>query len=110
MGLDPKTLGSHPEPKAEAQLLSHPGILKVKLILLPSKCSYEDIDIRHFICWVLDSEVKGCFFSSVPEYPISTEVQKPPQLGPSYCFVKTRRFPRALDSEAESEDDVGKPE
>ena len=24
--LDPETLGSHPEPKADAQLLSHPGI------------------------------------------------------------------------------------
>ena len=26
VGLDPGTLGSHPEPKAEAQLLSHPGV------------------------------------------------------------------------------------
>ena len=26
MGLDPGTLGSCPEPKADAQLLSHPGI------------------------------------------------------------------------------------
>ena len=25
-GLDPKTPGSHPEPKADAQPLSHPGI------------------------------------------------------------------------------------
>ena len=25
--LDSRTLGSHPEPKADAQLLSHPGIL-----------------------------------------------------------------------------------
>ena len=25
-GLDPRTTGSHPEPKAGAQLLSHPGI------------------------------------------------------------------------------------
>ena len=25
-GLDPKTPGSQPEPKADAQLLSHPGI------------------------------------------------------------------------------------
>ena len=24
-GLDPRTLGSHPEPKADAQLLSHPS-------------------------------------------------------------------------------------
>ena len=24
-GLDPRTLGSHPEPKADAQPLSHPG-------------------------------------------------------------------------------------
>ena len=26
VGLDPETLGSHPEPKADAQLLSHPGV------------------------------------------------------------------------------------
>ena len=26
MGLDPRTPGSHPEPKADAQLLSHPGV------------------------------------------------------------------------------------
>ena len=25
VGLDPRTLGSHPEPKADAQPLSHPG-------------------------------------------------------------------------------------
>ena len=25
-GLDPRTLGSRPEPKAEAQPLSHPGV------------------------------------------------------------------------------------
>ena len=29
MGLDPGTLGSCPEPKAAAQLLSHPGILNL---------------------------------------------------------------------------------
>ena len=27
MGLDPRTLGSQPEPKADAQTLSHPGVL-----------------------------------------------------------------------------------
>ena len=26
VGLDPRTPGSHPEPKADAQPLSHPGI------------------------------------------------------------------------------------
>ena len=26
VGLYPRTLGSHPEPKADAQLLSHPGV------------------------------------------------------------------------------------
>ena len=29
-GLDPRTLGSLPEPKADAQLLSHPGALTTK--------------------------------------------------------------------------------
>ena len=28
MGLDPGTPGSHSEPKADAQLLSHPGVLQ----------------------------------------------------------------------------------
>ena len=32
VGLDPKTLGSHSEPKADAQLLSHPGILILFLL------------------------------------------------------------------------------
>ena len=34
VGLSPRTPGSHPEPKADAQLLSHPGVpplLKYKL-------------------------------------------------------------------------------
>ena len=31
VGLDPGTPGSHPEPKADAQLLSHPGVPVVKL-------------------------------------------------------------------------------
>ena len=26
VGLDPRTLGSHPEPKADDQPLSHPGV------------------------------------------------------------------------------------
>ena len=26
VGLNPRTLGSHPEPKADAQPLSHPGV------------------------------------------------------------------------------------
>ena len=30
-GLDPRTLGSQPEPKADTQPLSHPGILKAKI-------------------------------------------------------------------------------
>ena len=29
-GLDPRTLGSHPEPKADAQPLSHPGIPTIR--------------------------------------------------------------------------------
>ena len=29
MELDPRTVGSHPEPKAEAQPLSHPGVPKL---------------------------------------------------------------------------------
>ena len=33
-GLNPKILGSHPELKADAQLLSHPGVPKVPLYIL----------------------------------------------------------------------------
>ena len=32
-GLDPQILGSHPEPKANAQLLSHPGVLNQILLM-----------------------------------------------------------------------------
>ena len=32
MGLDPGNLGSLPEPKADAQLLSHPGVPRVDII------------------------------------------------------------------------------
>ena len=31
VGLDRRTLGSHPEPKADAQLLSHPGAPKIDI-------------------------------------------------------------------------------
>ena len=31
MGLDPGTMGSHPEPKADAQPLSHPGVLEFQV-------------------------------------------------------------------------------
>ena len=30
--LDPRTLGSHPEPKADAQLLSHPAVPQLYFI------------------------------------------------------------------------------
>ena len=33
MGLDPRTTGSRPEPKADAQLLSHPGVPSLGFIL-----------------------------------------------------------------------------
>ena len=32
VGLDPRTLGSHPEQKADAQRLSHPGIPEGELL------------------------------------------------------------------------------
>ena len=32
-GLDPRTLGSRPEPKAVAQLLSHPGAPGITVVL-----------------------------------------------------------------------------
>ena len=31
VGLDPQTPGSRPEPNADAQLLSHPGVLILKI-------------------------------------------------------------------------------
>ena len=36
VGLDPRTPGSHPEPKADAQPLSHPGVPKIKFLKLRS--------------------------------------------------------------------------
>ena len=32
VGLDPRTLGSRPEPKTDAQPLSHPGVLLGRII------------------------------------------------------------------------------
>ena len=42
MGLNPRTVGSHPEPKADAQSLSHPGVpwldlLQERLIICLAK-------------------------------------------------------------------------
>ena len=33
VGLDPKTPASHPEPKAGAKPLSHPGLLRIILLV-----------------------------------------------------------------------------
>ena len=35
--LDPRTLGSRPEPKADAQLLSHPGVPRNRLAITENK-------------------------------------------------------------------------
>ena len=43
MGLDPRTPGSHPGPKADTQLLSHPGV--------PREAKF-----RSEVCFILDSE------------------------------------------------------
>ena len=32
VGLDPRTVGSRPEPKADAQLLSHPGVPEINIL------------------------------------------------------------------------------
>ena len=37
VGLDPETAGSHPEPKAGAQPLSHPGVPQIISTLIPWK-------------------------------------------------------------------------
>ena len=37
-GLHPRMLGSHPEPKADAQTLSHPGI--PKMVILKKELMY----------------------------------------------------------------------
>ena len=44
MGLDPGTLGSRPEPKADTQPLSHPGIPKVHTLdsVIPLVGSYAE--------------------------------------------------------------------
>ena len=34
VGLGPGTPGSYPEPKADAQLLSHPGVANIKFLYL----------------------------------------------------------------------------
>ena len=42
VGLDPRTPESHPEPKADAQLLCHPGVPTYKLFLV--------LPVRYFLC------------------------------------------------------------
>ena len=48
-GFNPKTLGSHPEPKADAQPLSHPGVLGIlnnqKIFLLPANIEEQGSDL-----------------------------------------------------------------
>ena len=51
MGLDPGTLGSRPGPKADAQLLSHPGVpyftfLLISLILPQMRNTLHHLHIR----------------------------------------------------------------
>ena len=38
VGLDPPTLGSRPEPKTDAQLLSHPGVPHLTILTLSKLC------------------------------------------------------------------------
>ena len=43
VGVSPRTIGSRPEPKADTQPLSHPGIPRTVFRLRNSKMKYEDI-------------------------------------------------------------------
>ena len=45
VGLDPRTPGSCPEPKADAQPLSHPGAPKMSFLIFESNAS----DLGHFV-------------------------------------------------------------
>ena len=37
VGLDPRTLGSRPEPEVDAQPLSHPGVLRTSFLMEDQK-------------------------------------------------------------------------
>ena len=45
-GLDPRTLGSHPEPKADANPLSHPGVPKKQLFVFISSSAYGETHLK----------------------------------------------------------------
>ena len=45
VGLDPRTLGSHPEPKADVQLLNHPGIPQLQILITSTKYIHSNIQM-----------------------------------------------------------------
>lgn len=47
VGLDPRTPGSCPEPKADAQMLSHPGILLPGILLISISFSSFAVILSH---------------------------------------------------------------
>ena len=51
LGFDPRTPGSQPEPKADRQLLSHPGVLG--FILLTVVFIRNVLQIRTFSFWTM---------------------------------------------------------
>ena len=53
VGLNPKTLGSHPEPKADAQPLSHPDIPRKNI-------SYYFVEAFIVVFFKLDLVLEGC--------------------------------------------------
>ena len=44
VGLDPRTLGSHPEPKADAQPLSHPGAPGLYLLTVSPFLAHDPLE------------------------------------------------------------------
>ena len=56
VGLDPRTLGSCPEPKADAQPLSHPGVphyyFLTKNLIMVKYTYYKVTILTIFKCWV----------------------------------------------------------
>ncbi|CAK7307008.1 hypothetical protein VULLAG_LOCUS12961 [Vulpes lagopus] len=62
VGLNPRTLGLHPEPKADAQLLSHPGVPDPSLFYHPiSKMNIFYLQFRVYIsCNIYNLQYTFC--------------------------------------------------
>ena len=81
VGLDPGTLRSRPEPKADAQPLGHPGILEAQFLNFQVESAFSHpwrLFTYYSLCQQLGAEVGLCFPHA-------------PQAPPTYCPLFAER-------------------